>query len=73
MFCLRAVKRDVGKYIKSGGMSIEKYERMGAGGKAAGNGVDSCEGSSWPMPSTGTGKKESGCVNFGKVGDEGEG
>jgi len=73
MFCLRAVKQDVGKYTKSGGRSIEKYEWMGAGGEAVGNSVDSGEGSSWPIPSTGTGKKESGCVAFGKVGNEGEG
>ena len=64
---------DVGKYIKSGGRSIENYERMGAGGEAVGNGVDPVEGSSWPMPSTGTGKKESGCVDFGKVGNKSEG
>ena len=38
------MKRDVGKYIKSGGRLIEKYERMGAGGEAVYNGVDSCEG-----------------------------
>jgi len=73
MFCLRAVQQDVGNHIKSGGRSIVKYEWMGAGGEAVGNGVDSGEGSSWPMSSTGTGKKASSCVAFGNVGNEGEG
>ena len=49
------MKRDVGKYIKSGGRLIEKYERMGAGGEAVCNGVDSCEGivTSSPSPCAG--------------------
>jgi len=47
--------------------SIAECERTGAGGEAVGNGVDSCESSGWKRPSTGTGKRESGYVDFGEV------
>jgi len=36
--------------------SIAECKRMGAGGEAVGNGVDSSENSGWKMPPKGTGK-----------------
>ena len=49
------------------GGSIAECDRMGAGGEAVGNGVNSCESSGWKRPSTGTDKRESDYVDFGEV------
>ena len=46
---------------------IEQSERMGACGDSTGKGVNSGEGSGWPLPSTGMGTKKGGYSSKGSV------